>query len=473
MNKSILLLSAVVLLSISLAFIAFSCKQESKATSASAPAALEPSAAAPAWADGANIYEVNIRQYTHEGSIKAFAGHLPRLQKMGVDILWLMPVFPVSEERRKGTLGSYYAVSDFRQINPEFGTMEDFRAMLDEAHRLGLRVILDWVPNHTGWGHTWIKEHPEFYTQNKAGEIIDPVDPKTGKSWGWTDVADLNYDNADMRKAMIGDMLFWINEVGIDGFRCDVAGEVPDDFWKDASAQLRQAKSDIFMLAEAEQPPHRNDEHFAMSYGWSFHHLMNNIAKGEKNASDVALWLAEDRAQFSKGYHMQFITNHDENSWNGTEFERMGEAVKTMAVLAFTFDGMPLIYSGQEAGMNKRLEFFEKDTILWDNLPAYEPFYRSLLDLKHRNKALWNGAAGGEPSIIPAGDPKKVLVYLREKGEQRVVVILNLSPEPQDIVLEDKRLAGSYSNIFANSSTTITPGMSLKLNAWDYLVLDK
>jgi glycosidase len=473
MNKSILLLSAVVLLSISLAFIAFSCKQESKATSASAPAALEPSAAAPAWADGANIYEVNIRQYTPEGSIKAFAGHLPRLQKMGVDILWLMPVFPVSEERRKGTLGSYYAVSDFRQINPEFGTMEDFRAMLDEAHRLGLRVILDWVPNHTGWGHTWIKEHPEFYTQNKAGEIIDPVDPKTGKSWGWTDVADLNYDNADMRKAMIGDMLFWINEVGIDGFRCDVAGEVPDDFWKDASAQLRQAKSDIFMLAEAEQPPHRNDEHFAMSYGWSFHHLMNNIAKGEKNASDVALWLAEDRAQFSKGYHMQFITNHDENSWNGTEFERMGEAVKTMAVLAFTFDGMPLIYSGQEAGMNKRLEFFEKDTILWDNLPAYEPFYRSLLDLKHRNKALWNGAAGGEPSIIPAGDPKKVLVYLREKGEQRVVVILNLSPEPQDIVLEDKRLAGSYSNIFANSSTTITPGMSLKLNAWDYLVLDK
>ena len=473
MNKSILLLSAVVLLSISLAFIAFSCKQESKATSASAPAALEPSAAAPAWADGANIYEVNIRQYTHEGSIKAFAGHLPRLQKMGVDILWLMPVFPVSEERRKGTLGSYYAVSDFRQINPEFGTMEDFRAMLDEAHRLGLRVILDWVPNHTGWGHTWIKEHPEFYTQNKAGEIIDPVDPKTGKSWGWTDVADLNYDNADMRKAMIGDMLFWINEIGIDGFRCDVAGEVPDDFWKDASAQLRQAKSDIFMLAEAEQPPHRNDEHFAMSYGWSFHHLMNNIAKGEKNASDVALWLAEDRAQFSKGYHMQFITNHDENSWNGTEFERMGEAVKTMAVLAFTFDGMPLIYSGQETGMNKRLKFFEKDTILWDNLPAYEPFYRSLLDLKHRNKALWNGAAGGEPSIIPAGDPKKVLVYLREKGEQRVVVILNLSPEPQDIVLEDKRLAGSYSNIFANSSTTITPGMSLKLNAWDYLVLDK
>lgn len=473
MSKSTLFLSAVVLLSVAWGLIAFSCKRAASAATTGTPAALEPSAAAPAWADGANIYEVNIRQYTPEGSFKAFATHLPRLQKMGVDILWLMPVFPVSEERRKGTLGSYYAVSDFRQINPEFGTMEDFRAMLDEAHRLGLRVILDWVPNHTGWGHTWIKEHPEFYTQNKAGEIIDPIDPKTGKSWGWTDVADLNYDNAEMRKAMIGDMLFWVVEIGVDGFRCDVAGEVPDDFWIDASARLRQAKPDIFMLAEAEHPPHRNDEHFAMSYGWSFHHLMNEIAKGEKNASDVALWLAKDRAKFRKGYHMQFITNHDENSWNGTEFERMGEAVKAMAVLAFTFDGMPLIYSGQEAGLNKRLEFFEKDTISWDHLPAYEPFYRTLLDLKHRNKALWNGAAGGEPLFISAGDPKKVLAYMREKGEQRVVVILNLSPEPQDIVLKDKRLAGSYSNIFADSSTAITPGMSLKLNAWDYLVLDR
>lgn len=473
MNRSILLLSTVVLLTISVSFVASSCKQASTTTATVAPAALEPSAAAPAWADGANIYEVNIRQYTPEGSFKAFATHLPRLKNMGVDILWLMPIFPVSQERRKGTLGSYYAVSDFRQVNPEFGTMEDFRALLDEAHRIGLRVILDWVPNHTGWGHTWIKEHPEYYTQNKAGEIVDPVDPKTGKSWGWTDVADLNYDNADMRKAMIGDMLFWVKEIGVDGFRCDVAGEVPDDFWKEAAPQLRQANSGIFMLAEAEHPPHRNDEYFAMSYGWSFHHLMNEIAKGEKNASDVAAWLAEDRAQFRKGYHMQFITNHDENSWNGTEFERMGEAVKTMAVLAFTFDGMPLIYSGQEAGLNKRLQFFEKDTILWDNLPAYEPFYRSLLDLKHRNKALWNGAAGGEPVIIPVGDSKKVLVYLREKGDQRVVVILNLSPEPQDIVLEDKRLAGSYSNIFANSSTAVTPGMSLKLNAWDYLVLEK
>lgn len=444
------------------------------APSAAKPATqpLEFSAAMPDWAKNANIYEVNIRQYTPEGTLKAFTKHLPRIHAMGVDILWLMPIFPVSQERRKGTLGSYYAVADFRQVNPEFGTMEDFKFLLQAAHNAGLRVILDWVPNHTGWDHPWISAHPEYYTQNAEGQIIDPIDPKTGKSWGWTDVADLNYANPDLRKAMISDMLFWVQEVGVDGFRCDVAGEVPDDFWREAILVLRQAKPDIFMLAEAEHPPHRNEELFAMSYGWSFHHLMNQIAQGEKKAADVPLWLAQDRARFRKGYHMHFITNHDENSWNGTEFERMGDAVKAMAALAFTLDGMPLIYSGQEAGFNRRLQFFEKDSIDWSNLPQWEPFYKALLALKHRNAALWNGAAGGEPVFIaPKPANPDVLLYLRQKDNQRVLVLLNLSNRPQGIVLNDKRIEGVYTNVFANSTTAITPGMRVALNAWDYWVL--
>ncbi len=441
-------------------------------TAKPATAPLEFSAAMPDWAKNANIYEVNIRQYTPEGTLKAFTRHLPRIHAMGVDILWLMPIFPVSQERRKGTLGSYYAVADFRQVNPEFGTMEDFKFLLQAAHNAGLRVILDWVPNHTGWDHPWISAHPEYYTQNAEGQIIDPIDPKTGKSWGWTDVADLNYANPDLRKAMISDMLFWVREVGVDGFRCDVASEVPDDFWREAIPVLRQAKPDLFMLAEAEHPPHRNEALFAMSYGWSFHHLMNQIAQGEKKAADVPQWLAEDRAKFRKGYHMHFITNHDENSWNGTEFERMGDAVKAMAVLAFTLDGMPLIYSGQEAGFNRRLQFFEKDSIAWDNLPQWEPFYKTLLGLKHRNAALWNGAAGGEPVFIalkPANPD--ILLYLRQKDNQRILVLLNLSSKPQDIILNDKRIEGAYTNVFANSTTNITPGMRVTLNAWDYWVL--
>ncbi len=471
MNKGFPLFLAVLFLGGVLLIAGFSCKRNATTRATAGNLPLEHSAASPEWAQNANIYEVNIRQYTPEGTFKAFAGHLPRLKAMGVDILWFMPIFPVSVERRKGTLGSYYAVADFTKTNPEFGTMDDFQAIVDEAHRLGMRVILDWVPNHTGWDHPWISAHPEYYTKDKVGNITDPIDPKTGKSWGWTDVADLDYSNPGLRQAMTNDMLFWLREVGIDGFRCDVAGEVPDDFWSDAIPKLREAKPDIFMLAEAEHPPHRNQELFAMSYGWSFHHLMNQIAQGEKKASDIRKWLEEDRAQFRKGYHMHFITNHDENSWNGTEFERMGKAVKAMAVLAFTFDGMPLIYSGQEAGLNKRLEFFEKDTIHWNKLADFEPFYRTLLDLKHRNTALWNGAAGGQPILLDTEHSGKVLLYLREKGKNRVVVLLNLSAESQDVVLNDKRLEGSYTNVFGDSSIAITPGMRVQLNAWDYLVL--
>ncbi len=430
----------------------------------------ERSTASPDWAKNANIYEVNIRQYTPEGTLNAFATHLPRLRNMGVDILWLMPVFPISETRRKGTLGSYYAVADFTKVNPLFGTMEDFQKLLRQAHDLGMKVVLDWVPNHTGWDHPWITEHPEYYTQNDKGEIIDPIDPKTGESWGWTDVADLNYDNADMRKAMIADMIFWLKEIGIDGFRCDVASEVPDAFWQEAIPQLRAARPDVFMLAEAEHPPHRNNELFAMSYGWSFHHLMNEIAQGKKKANDITTWYKKDRSLFTTGYHMHFITNHDENSWNGTEFERMGEAVDAMAVLAFTYDGMPLMYSGQEAAFNRRLKFFEKDEIEWGNFTK-QNFYKTLLDLKHRNQALWNGADGGEPMRIKAGADDAVFAFYREKNNDKAIILLNLSKQPQSITLNDKNVIGDFTNVFANSTVSITKGMTMEINPWGYVVL--
>jgi glycosidase len=422
------------------------------------------------WVKNANIYEVNIRQYTPEGTFNAFRAHLPRLKEMGVDVLWLMPVYPVSKDRRKGSLGSYYAVGDYMGINPEFGTLDDFKALLGDAHNLGMKVILDWVANHTGWDNPWIKEHPEWFTQNDKGQIIDPIGPD-GKSWGWTDVADLEFSNMEMRQAMIDAMKYWVGRVGVDGFRCDVAGAVPDEFWVDARAQLDSIRP-VFMLAEAEHPPHRNNESFQMSYGWSFHHIMNKIAKGEEDATAIGKWLEEDRAKYEKGFHMHFITNHDENSWNGTEFERLGEGVKTFAVLAFTFDGMPLMYSGQESALNKRLRFFEKDTIQWGNYPMKD-FYATLLQLKHQNKALWNGEAGGEPRIIDNTNEKAVVSYLREKAENRVVVVLNLTGEPQEVSLKGNDYVGDYTNVFANRSQTLTEDMVFQLNPWDYLVLSR
>lgn len=422
------------------------------------------------WVKNANIYEVNVRQYTPEGTFNAFSAHLPRLKEMGVDILWFMPIYPISKERRKGSLGSYYAVSDYTGINPEFGTLEDFKAVVDKAHSLGMKVILDWVANHTGWDHPWVKQHPEWYTKNEKGEITDPIG-QDGKSWGYTDVADLDFSSMDMRQAQIDAMKYWVGDVGVDGFRCDIAADVPDDFWVALRPQLDSIRP-VFMLAEAEHPPHREEGSFQMSYGSSFHHIMNKIAKGEKDATAVGEWLSQDREKFENGFHMHFITNHDENSWNGTEFERLGEGVETFAVLAATFDGMPLIYSGQEAALNKPLRFFEKDTIQWGDYPMQD-FYATLLQLKHQNKALWNGEAGAEPVLLSNTNEKAVLAYMREKEDNRVIVVLNLTGDPQSVTLNGGNYIGDYTNVFANRSLTLTEDMVFQLNPWDYIVLAK
>jgi glycosidase len=422
------------------------------------------------WLKDAVIYEVNVRQYTPEGTFAAFREHLPRLKELGVDILWFMPIYPISETNRKGTLGSYYAISDYTAINPEFGTLEEFKALTEEIQGMGMKVVLDWVANHTGWDHAWIKDHPDWYTKNDKGEITDPIG-EDGKPWGWTDVADLDYNQEAMRQAMIDEMIFWVSEVGVDGFRCDVAGEVPDDFWVNATSQLR-AVQPVFMLAEAEHPPHRNNGSFHASYGWSFHHLMNQIAQGEEEATVIQKWLKKDRKQFKKGFHMQFITNHDENSWNGTVEERMGPAGDVMAVLSFTMEGMPLIYSGQEAGLNKRLEFFEKDSIDWSDLTQTQ-FYQTLTQLKTDNEALWNGEAGGPMAVIETNLPKDVFAFSRQKGENEVVVILNLSETPQNVEFVDFEGLGDYNNVFANTSLTLSEDTVIPLSPWGYLVLSR
>lgn len=390
------------------------------------PATVEAGPATPDWSKNANIYEVNIRQFTPEGTLTAFGQHLPRLAELGVDILWLMPVYPISEARRKGSLGSYYAVSDFRKVNPEFGTAADLTAVVDEAHRLGMRVILDFVPNHTGWDHHWITDHPDFYTQDADGNIVDPQDPDTGESYGWTDVADLNYGNPALRRAMIDDLRFLLETYNVDGFRMDIAFGAPDDYWEEASTELRELRPDIFLLAESEKPEHRNDGYFAANYGWSFHHLMNAVATGDTSAAAVIEWYANNQDLYQRGWHMHFITNHDENSWNGTVRERMGDNATNMAVLAFTLDGMPLIYGGQETGLDKRLAFFEKDVIPFADT-SLTGFYRALLTLKHDNRALWNGAWGSRATFYPdlTTDESNQLAYSRTRDGETVLVLLN------------------------------------------------
>ena len=274
-------------------------------------------AAHPDWSYNSVVYEMNVRQYTPEGTLTAAARELPRLRELGVDVVWLMPVYPIGVKERKGTLGSYYAISDYEAVNPEFGTLEDFDRFVADAHRLGLRVILDWVANHTSPDARWIEEHPaDWYVRDSLGNTIVQYD--------WTDIAKLDYGNTDMRAAMAAAMRFWLNR-GIDGFRCDMACEVPIDFWQQTLPALRKEYPGIYLLAEGEAPA-LHDGAFDASYAWELHHLLNDIAQGRKSAADLRAYVARDSAAMPReAFRLMFTSNHDENSWAGTEFERMGD----------------------------------------------------------------------------------------------------------------------------------------------------
>ena len=414
------------------------------------------------WSKNANIYEVNIRQYTEEGTIKAFQKHLPRLKAMGVDILWLMPVFPVGELNRKGSLGSYYAVKDYKNINPEFGNIDDFKALVNEAHKLGMYVILDWVANHSAWDNPWATEHPEWYQHAENGDFVSPFD--------WTDVIAFDYNNPAMRDSMIYALNFWITETDIDGYRCDVAGMVPTDFWERARVEMDKIKP-VFMLAEDEDNPDLLKTAFDMNYGWTLHKLLNSIAKGENNANDIwdnLIW--NDSVFPADAYRMYFTSNHDENSWNGTVNERMSDAGEPMAILTYTIPGMGLIYSGQEAGLDKRLRFFDKDTINWHE-NAYAGIYTKLNNLKKENKALWNGETGGSMTRLGDGSNYDVFSFYREKDGDMIIAVINMSNKPQSFIIESNVISGKFKDVFAGGNVDIVEDFEVKLKPWGYLVL--
>lgn len=433
--------------------------------------------------ESAVIYEANIRQYSKEGSFDAFTKDIPQLKQLGVKIIWLMPIFPISETKRKATggdfaskiedpeerkkyLGSYYAVSDFTKINPEFGTIEDFRELVKTAHDNGIYVILDWVPNHTGWDHTWLKTNPEFYTKNAKGEITDPLN-EDGIPVGWADVADLNYDSDGLRKAMVKDMQYWITAENVDGFRCDVAGSVPTDFWQEAIPQLR-AKKSIFMLAEAWEPELLKGELFDMGYGWDTHHRMNHIAKGEETVADWDKRMQQiDSLYETDDILMNFVTNHDENSWNGTIEERMGDGAEAFTALSFVAPGMPLIYSGQEYDMKHRLKFFEKDEIPKEKGKTWA-ILEKLGALKNSNIALHGGKNAASYTRLTTSEADKVLAFKREKDGKSVYYIANLSKEAAITKIE---LIGSFSNYMNDGTVTFREGQDVALQPWQYMIL--
>jgi len=415
------------------------------------------------WVYNATIYEVNVRQYTPEGTFKAFEQHLPRLKDLGVDILWFMPIHPIGVENRKGTLGSYYSVKDYYGINPEFGTLDDFKSVVAKAHELGMKVIIDIVANHTSHDAVLMTEHPDWYVRDSLGRVVSPFD--------WTDVAKLDYSKPELRRYMIDMLKYWIKDIDLDGFRCDVAAEVPTDFWNEARAELNQLGKPIFMLAEAETPELQKYA-FDADYAWEFHHIMNGIAQGKKSVVDLEQYLLKKAATYPKNtIKMNFITNHDENSWNGTEFERMGDAVKAMATLTFVIDGMPLIYSGQEVGFNRRLQFFEKDQVDWTDVKGFTDFYKKLTALKKSTKVIDAGVLGADIFRITTTADSSVFAFTRENETQKLFAIFNLSAKEQTINFTgDAHLNTSYVEYFNNSTKEFTKGEGVTLKPWEFSI---
>jgi glycosidase len=423
----------------------------------------------PAWSRGASIYEINVRQYTPEGTFAALQRHLPRLDSLGVDILWLMPVQPIGVLNRKGGLGSYYSIRDYTAINPEHGTEADFKRFVNAAHAHGLRVILDWVANHTAHDHPWVAEHRDWHDRAPDGRVLNARDNE-GRETDWTDVAELNYANPRMRQAMIGEMRWWLTEMGIDGFRSDVAGGVPMDFWIDANNALRAVKPDIFLLAEAESPQMHSAFH--MTYGWELHHLVNEIAQGKKPTAELDHYFARQNAAYGPGaYRMYFTSNHDENSWQGTEFERMGANHLPAFVLSATVqNGMPLLYTGQEVSMNKRLRFFEKDTVDWSG-PSLAPFYTAMFDLKERQPALWNGPWGGPQTTLRTTGGDRVYAFTRTKGANTVLVAVNFGDAPVSARYQGLTRAGAFTDWFSKAPVSLAEAGSIDIPAHGYRVL--
>jgi len=419
----------------------------------------------PDWSVNAVFYEVNVRQYTDSGTFKAFEKHLPRLKALGVDVLWFMPTYPIGVLNRKQGLGSYYSVKDYMGVNPEFGTAADFKEVINKAHALGMHVILDWIPNHSSWDNPLAVEHPDWYVKDSTGNFIPPI------GFDWTDVIQLDWSKKGLQDYMLKAMKYWV-EFGADGFRVDHPHETPPEFWERARVALDSIKP-VMLLAEHEGKQFVR-KGFDMNYAWEMHHLMNSIAQGKDSAIAMSKYFKREMATFPPNvYRMMFLTNHDENSWAGTIDSLMGDSQKMFATLIFTAQGVPLIYSGQEVCLDRKLKFFVKDSVKWDSC-YLTGFYRGLVRLKHQNKALRNGESGGRMMLLKTNRDRKVFAFYREKDDNRVIVFLNLTKKPVSFKPDLKSLgSGEYTEYFSGQKAALPSRDAIQLDPWGYKVFIK
>ena len=423
----------------------------------------------PEWSYSAVLYELNIRQFTAEGTFNAAIERLPFLRSIGIDAIWLMPIYPIGVEGRKGSLGSYYSIRDYKGVNPEFGTEDDLRAFISAAHAMGIKVLLDWVANHTARDARWITEcAADWYERDEHGVAKIP--------WDWSDTAKLNYANHDVWRGQIDAMRYWVEEFGVDGFRCDMAMLVPIEFWQEVSEELHRIKSDIFMLAEAEED-NLFDRAFNMSYQWNVHHIMVDIAKGARRVWDLRNAIHSERARYPReAMRMSFTSNHDENSWSGSEQSRFGASLEVMTALSFLMPStMPLIYTGQEVGYDHSFEFFERDAMPAELYKANRTteLYRRLCSLKHSQRALDAGERGGDMIEIENNAKDCMMTIVREVNGSRVVAILNLSPYTIHADFRTGIYAGRYCDAITGQSVMLDDHVERDIAPWHYQILVK
>ena len=416
------------------------------------------------WIASTNIYEVNIRQYSAEGSFNTFAASLPRLKDMGVEVLWIMPIHPIGKINRKGSLGSYYSITDFKGVNPEFGTAADFKNLVQQAHELGMKLIMDWVANHAAWDNVWTKDHPEYFVRDEAGNFKPPYD--------WTDVIQIDHASDAEQEAMIDAMKYWVTEFDIDGFRADLAHLTPLAFWKKARTAIEPLKPNLFWLAESEEINYH--EVFDATFTWEWMHRTESFYKGSINMAGLYEVLAKYETTFPETAHrMYFTSNHDENTWNGTGTEKYGDMLKCLSVFSCTWNGIPMIYSGEELPNLKRLQFFEKDPIVWTGEYELHDFYKTLLTLRKSNAALRSADAAVTTFHIITEGGKNIMAFLRKNDVEEVLVFLNLSNEVICFIIKDQLINNSYSNVFDETENYLAPGTFMKMQAWDYLVFER
>lgn len=417
----------------------------------------------PAWSRNATIYQVNTRQFSEEGTFAAVERELPRLRELGVDILWLMPIHPIGEQNRKGTLGSPYSVRDYYGVNPEFGTLEDLKALVDAAHALDMYVILDWVANHTAWDNPLRDAHPEWYERDYKGDF------RPTPWWDWSDIIDLDYTEPGLRQYMTEALKYWVREADIDGYRCDVAGFVPIDFWENARRELDAIKP-VFMLAEWES----RDLHakaFDATYAWSWYQAVYDIVNGRAGLDRLFVYYSwRESAYPTDAFRLVGVSNHDVNAWDHVPTEAFGDAMQAVIVLSVVGDGIPMIYNGQEAGNDKQLAFFEKDPIEWREHPTGD-LYKRLFALKKANTALWNGRWGATMVRIWNSAPEDVLSFVRENDRDKVFAIINFSADEQTVTFSDGPYGGDYRDYFSGESFALGNDTALALPPWGYRVL--